>query len=163
MKLLLLKALILLAALAVSSCATKSETTDHHELRLQSNVVAIVSEGPLEPRSLGSYSLRIYQILDPKYPYDNYVAGMLVPRDGSIEALKAKDINGDGVEEIIVITRVAGSGSYISAVAYEYNGEKLNVIASVNDLMPDIDPIESLLSAYNETSSSNEPPVSQDQ
>ncbi len=147
-----LKWFLVVITTAILGCEISPEISNHFELRLQSNIVAVVSEGGLEPRSIGSYSLRVYEVIEAQHPYDNYVTGVLVPRDGTIESLVGEDINGDGVREIVVITKVAGSGAYISAIAYEYKNKKLNSIASVHDRLPDENIIKSLVSIYNQAS-----------
>jgi hypothetical protein len=139
----------------ISACQTVAEKKydSGFTLKLQPDIIAIVSQGSLEPLSLGSYSLRVYQVLDAKFPYDNYVTGLIEPRDGVVEEFMAEDINGDGVKEVIVITRVAGSGAFRSAVAYEYNGKALSIIASVSYLKPDENLMKLLISNYHDTHS----------
>lgn len=137
----------------ISACEILPEEKYESELvlTLQPEVIIVVSQGNLEPLSLGSYSLRVYQVLNANFPYDNYVTGLIEPRDGAVEELQGRDINGDGVKEIIVVTRVTGTGAYRSATAYEYNNERLNVIASVSYLKPDEELITLLISNYHET------------
>ena len=36
--------------------------------------IAVVAEGDFEPRSIGSYSLRIYAGTNPDFPYDAFMA-----------------------------------------------------------------------------------------
>src|SRR5262245_39687483 len=84
--------------------------------------MAVVAEGDFEPRSIGSYSLRIYAGTNPDFPYDAFMAGTVRPRDGTVEDLKFFDLDRDGVLDIIVILRSAGSGGYRSADAFELHG-----------------------------------------
>ena len=143
----------------LTSCGTSVlESTGQHtirlqkEIKLQPDVIAVLSEASLEPRSIGSYSLRIYRVLETRFPYNNYVAGTIELRNGSIKTFKGQDINGDGKKEIIVITESAGTGSYLDASAFEFDGESLNIIASVLDQQPNTDMVQLLIANYQKTS-----------
>lgn len=68
--------------MAITACSIPPGINNYRELMLQKNVIAVVSQGDFEPQSIGSYSLRVYEVLDPKFPYDNYVTGVLGQRDG---------------------------------------------------------------------------------
>ncbi len=108
------------------------------------NVVADEGEG--EPRSTGSYALRLYKSGDPSYPFDAFVAGVVRARDGALEALKFADLNRDGKNEIIVVVRSAGSGGYLSADAYRLQKGALVLAASKSGLPADADPVAALSS-----------------
>lgn len=150
---------ILYLALLVStvSYGTESKTGARNEISLQHGIIAVVSEGYLEPRSAGSYSLRIYKVHDFKFPYDNFVVGMIRPRDGGVANVEAHDIDGDAVAEVIVIVRNAGSGGYLSADAFKYKDRDLSLIASVNGLAQDEDPLQSLMIFRNKISNKFNP------
>ena len=106
------------------------------------NVVADEGEG--EPRSTGSYALRLYKSGDPSYPFDAFVAGAVRARDGTLEALKFADLNRDGKNEIIVVVRSAGSGGYLSADAYRLQKGALVLAASKSGLPANTDPVAEL-------------------
>ncbi len=106
--------------------------------------VAVVGEGDFEPRSIGSYSVRIYSGSNPDFPFDKYVTGLIRPRDGFIEDVTFYDLDGDGMAEILVIIRSAGSGGYLSADAFRYASKSLTLLASVSGLPKDTDPISAL-------------------
>lgn len=106
------------------------------------NVVADEGEG--EPRSTGSYALRLYKSGDPSYPFDAFVAGAVRARDGTLEALKFADLNRDGKNEIIVVVRSAGSGGYLSADAYRLQKGALVLAASKSGLPANADPVAEL-------------------
>ncbi|AWM78522.1 PliI family lysozyme inhibitor of I-type lysozyme [Phenylobacterium parvum] len=108
------------------------------------NVVADEGEG--EPRSTGSYALRLYKSGDPSYPFDAFLAGAVRARDGALEALKFADLNRDGKNEIIVVVRSAGSGGYLSADAYRLQKGALVLAASKSGLPADADPVAALSS-----------------
>lgn len=105
---------------------------------------AVVAEGDMEPRSIGSYSVRFYRKGDPRFPTDDFQAGIILERDGSVEKVEMGDINGDAVPELVIFIRNAGSGHYLSATAISINGGKPNVIAAVNDLDKNADAIAAL-------------------
>src|SRR5262245_497463 len=63
--------------------------------------IAVAAEGDFEPRSIGSYSLRIYAGANPDFPYDAFMAGIVRPRDGTVENIKFCDLDRDGVLDII--------------------------------------------------------------
>lgn len=111
--------------------------------KFSTGLTVVVAEGDFEPRSIGSYSLRIYNA-NPEYPTDDYLSGTIRSRDGSIEKVKIQDLDKDGTEEIIIIIRSAGSGGYLSADAFNYQSKKFNLIASVTDLPNNTDPIQEL-------------------
>ena len=111
------------------------------------NVVADEGEG--EPRSTGSYALRLYKSGDPSYPFDAFVAGAVRARDGTLEALKFADLNRDGKNEIIVVVRSAGSGGYLSADAYRLQKGALILAASKSGLPANADPVAELSGGRN--------------
>jgi len=106
--------------------------------------VVVVAEGDLEPRSMGSYTLRLYGGKSDKFPTDDFVAGLVRPRNGMINAVRFNDIDGDGKPEIVVVIHSAGSGGYVSADAFRYRNGSLIFIASVSDLDKKADPIPAL-------------------
>ncbi len=112
--------------------------------KLSTGLTVVVAEGDLEPRSIGSYSVRIYRA-DSEFPTDDFLSGTVRSRDGSIEKVVIQDINGDGAEEIIIIIRSAGTGGYLSADAFQYGSKKLKLIANVTDLKKNADPINELI------------------
>lgn len=103
-----------------------------------------VTEGPLEPRSIGSYALRFYVPHDPEWPFDNYVDGDVRIRDGSIERLLFEDLNNDQEKELIVVMRSAGSGGYQNADGYLLNKDGIAFVKSVEGLTKDADPVKAL-------------------
>lgn len=115
------------------------------DLTLPNGKVLVVAEAPLEPRSIGSYSIRLYSGSQPDYPYDEFVAGVVLPRDGTIERIGVTDIDGDGNPELVVITRSVGSGAYGSARAFAVSGKTIRQVAQVEGVEPGRDPVEQLL------------------
>ena len=69
-------------------------------------LIVTVTEGPGEPRSIGSYALRVYDPLHPDFPYDHFIAGTVQKRDGAVEELLFRDLDDDGIEEALVVVTV---------------------------------------------------------
>lgn len=113
--------------------------------------VAVVAEGDLEPRSIGSYSLRIYAGAKPEFPYDDLIAGTVRPRDGTVEDIRFFDLDRDGSSDIIVIIRSAGTGGYLSADAFRFRARSLALLASVSGLDKKADPIRALAAKINDS------------
>ncbi|WP_434938039.1 PliI family lysozyme inhibitor of I-type lysozyme [Shewanella sp. HL-SH8] len=67
----------------------------------------IVEEGRLEPRSIGSISVKLYRNFD----VGDFAAGITFPRDGTISKVS---ISNDAEEEqqVTITTVTAGSGRY---------------------------------------------------
>jgi len=104
----------------------------------------VVAEGDFEPRSIGSYSLRVYGGANKKFPTDDFITGVIRPRNGTIEAVRFDSLDADDRPEIVVIVRAAGSGGYISADAFRYRDRSLELIAAVENLDKTADPIRAL-------------------
>ena len=106
--------------------------------------VVVVAEGEFEPRSVGSYALRVYGGAAKKFPTDDFIVGVIRPRNGIIEAVRFESVDGDDRREIVVIMRAVGSGGYVSADAFRYRKGSLEWVASVADLDKRLDPIQAL-------------------
>ena len=110
-------------------------------------VNAVADEGEGEPRSIGSYALRLYKAGDPSFPFDAFLAGAIRPRDGTLEALKFADIDRDGAPEILVVARSAGSGGYLAVDAFRFHKGVLALAASKSGLDPNADPVAAVAEA----------------
>ena len=106
--------------------------------------VIVVAEGDFEPRSTGSYALRVYGGASTKFSTDDFVVGIIRPRNGVVEAVRFDDVDGDAKPDIVVIIRSVGSGGYLSADAFRYGINSLEYINSVSDLDRTTDPIQAL-------------------
>lgn len=106
--------------------------------------VIVVAEGEFEPRSVGSYTLRLYSGVPAKFPTDRFVTGVVRPRDGTIESVRFADLDSDGRAEIIVAIRSAGTGGYLSADAFSFSDTSLRLVAAVAGLDKRADPIDAL-------------------
>jgi len=101
--------------------------------------VIVIAEAQLEPRSIGSYSIRMYSGRNPKFPYDDFLTGVIHPRDGMIIAARLSDVGGDEIEELIVTMQSAGSGGYLAADAFALNQDTITRIAHVEGLATQAD------------------------
>jgi Periplasmic lysozyme inhibitor of I-type lysozyme len=110
----------------------------------QTGANVVVAEGDLEPRSIGSYSVRVYAATNPRFPHDDFVAGVIRPRDGSIEDIRFSDLDRDGSLDIIVIIRSVGTGGYLSADAFRLHGPALSLLTSVSGLSGSADAVRAL-------------------
>lgn len=79
-----------------------------------------VEEGLDEPRSIGSYTLRLY-----RNSRDRFVAGMTRPRDGSVQDAWLHDLDGDGRMEVVIWLVSAGSGGYARLDLFTVGGAEL--------------------------------------
>lgn len=142
----MLRALLAAALLASAAPAVAADLNrivlNGSDEGLAVNVVADEGEG--EPRSTGSYALRLYKSGDPSFPFDAFVAGAVRARDGTLEALKFADLNRDGKNEIIVVVRSAGTGGYLSADAFRLQKDALVLVASKSGLAANADPVAEL-------------------
>lgn len=133
-------------ALGASTALEADETTRRIRKAWmpKASTIAVVAEGDFEPRSVGSYSLRIYAGTDPRFPYDHFIAGVVRLRDGVVETVQFSDLDGDGSPEVVVIVRSVGSGGYLSADAFQLRDEAPTLLETVAGLEPAADPIRAL-------------------
>ncbi len=115
------------------------------KIKLPSGRTAVVADGDYEPRSIGSYSVRIYSGQNPDFPFEDYVVGVIRARpEGYIEKIMLADIDGDGHDEIVVIFRCVGTGQFLSAEAFAFDKERLFLRASVEGLERNANPVTAL-------------------
>ncbi|MFM7024863.1 MAG: PliI family lysozyme inhibitor of I-type lysozyme [Limnohabitans sp.] len=116
------------------------------KLSLAPGLVAVVAEGDLEARSIGSYSVRIY--FDPASGPENeitfYTAGLVRGRDGVLLSI-APLVLGEGQPTLLmVVMQSAGSGGYLSADAFAVTPRDIELKASVRELPATENPATSL-------------------
>ena len=137
-----LLALAMLAFAASSAAAAGRFVT---KLSLPSGQTVLVSEGEFEARSIGSFSVRLYQAATPENETTFFTSGLVSARDGVVEKVMLVDINGDQLAEIIVVVRSVGTGSYLSAHAFSVNMDQtLVLLSSVEGLQSTADPVLAL-------------------
>ena len=106
-----------------------------------SREVVVVAEGDFESRSIGSYALRVYEVISKQFSTDKFIAGLVRPRNGTVETVRFDDLDGDATAEIVVIIRSVGSGGYLSADAFRYRSGALELIGSLSGLDRAADPV----------------------
>jgi hypothetical protein len=84
---------------------------------LRGGFVCVVAEGDLEPRSIGTFSVRVYRDLD----VGDYVAGAIGRRDGFVRRAYAVARDDGGPQEIAVEVETAGSGRYSSTHVFVFD------------------------------------------
>ncbi|PKI15831.1 PliI family lysozyme inhibitor of I-type lysozyme [Colwellia sp. 12G3] len=115
------------------------------KLTLPSGQTIVISEGEFEARSIGSFSIRLYQTAPAGDETTFFISGLINARDGFIEKAILSDIDSDNKPEVIVIIRSAGTGGYLSAYAFEIsNDQKMNLISKVEGLQAEANPISAL-------------------
>jgi len=76
-------------------------------LTLKNGMSVVIEEGRLEPRSIGSISVKLYRNLD----VGDFASAMTFMRDGTIISTALTD-NLDGGSQITITTVTSGSGQY---------------------------------------------------
>ncbi|MBB5018520.1 hypothetical protein HNQ59_001809 [Chitinivorax tropicus] len=117
------------------------------KITLPTGNTVVVAEGDFEARSLGSFSVRLYDAAAAPDETTFFTSGLIRPRDGTIEKVMLADIDGNKQPEIIVVVRSVGSGNYLSAHAFSVNKDKLVFRAAVGELAADANPVEALRKA----------------
>ena len=103
----------------------------------------MVAEGDQEPRSTGSYSIRLYSGAEPKFPTDDFLHGLIRERDGSVEDVQLDTSANQDKPAIVVIIKSAGSGGYLSADQFQLdNNRQLQLTNTVNGLENNVDPVK---------------------
>ena len=129
----------------------RAEPTGHfvQKLALASGQTAVIAEGDLEARSIGSYSVRIYSRQSAQANDDTtfFSAGIVRARDGTIEKVFLADLGNGGSPSLVVVIRSAGSGGYLSADAFTIGKNTVVLRASVAGLAANADAVVALKSS----------------
>jgi len=139
----LFKVLTVYTALS-SAMASGAEGRFLQELALDDARMVVVAEAEREPRSIGSYSIRLYAVGNPEFPYDDFVHGLVVARDGFVEKILLEDLDADGSKELVVLVRSAGTGGYLSAQSFKTTRDQIYPFRAVADLPALANPLEQL-------------------
>jgi len=114
------------------------------KVKLPSGQTAVVTEGDFEARSIGSFSVRLYDAAPPGDETTFFRAGIVRSRDGTVEKVILADVDDDQQPEIIVLVRSTGTGSYLSAHAFAFDKQRLILRAAAEGLPADAEPIVAL-------------------
>jgi len=114
------------------------------KVKIPSGETILVEEGAFEARSIGSYSIRLYDAASPGNETTFFSSGLILAREGTIENILLADISGDKQLEIIVTVRSVGTGSYISAQSFSIDKKLLVLTNSVENLPPEVNPVTAL-------------------
>jgi len=137
----------LLLAMGVSVLAVQVSADGRFTKALpvpDSTATIIVAEGEQEPRSVGSYSIRLYGGKNADFPLDDFKNGIVRPRDGVVEEIRFAEFDGDDTQEIVVVIRSAGTGGYQSADVFRIDGDELDWVKHIDELPKDADPVAEL-------------------
>lgn len=136
----------LLYVLSFTACATHSAEPGVFDGVYETDAYRfLIAEEPREPRSIGSYTVKAYARLNDRFPYDAFLSGLVLIRDGTVEEVVFEDLDGDGGEEIIVICMSAGSGSYLSADVLGVVDDELRVLRRIEGVVPRGSAVETIL------------------
>ncbi len=114
------------------------------KLTLPTGQTVVVAEGDYEARSIGSFSVRLYDAASAPDETTFFLSGLIHSRDGVLEKAILADLDDDQQPEIIVISRSVGTGGYISVYAFTFAKDRLLFCAAVEGLASDADPAEAL-------------------
>jgi hypothetical protein len=114
------------------------------KLTLPSGKTVVVAEGDFEARSIGSFSIRLYEAAPAPDETTFFTSGLIRARDGVLEKVMVADIDGDQQQEIVVTVRSVGTGSYLSAHAFAVARGKLVFVAAAEGLAASADPVAAL-------------------
>ena len=114
------------------------------KIALPSGQTAVIAEGDFEARSIGSFSIRLYDAAASADMTTFFSTGLIRSRDGTIEKIELADVDDNQGPEIIVIVRSTGTGGYLSAHAFAFDERNIVFRAVVEDLPPKSNPIVEL-------------------
>lgn len=134
-------AMVLLCAASVHAAAQDRFVS---KLKHPTGKTVVVAEGDFEARSIGSFSVRLYEAAAAPDETTFFTSGLVRARDGVIEKVVLADVDGDQQQEIVVIARSVGTGNYLSAQAFAVAKDKLIFRAVVEGLAADADPVAAL-------------------
>jgi hypothetical protein len=115
-------------------------------ITVKPGLVAVVAEGDMEARSIGSYTVRTYSNPEgnPENDTTFYSAGLIRKRDGTIETVSLARVDKTPPPALVVVMRSAGTGGYLSADAFAITGNRVVFRGAVKGLPPDADPVAAL-------------------
>jgi hypothetical protein len=148
--------LLLAGCLATNALGADTDGRFQQALALNNGQHVVVAEGEFEPRSTGSYSARLYASQNPEFPFDDFIIGVVLPRDGFIETVQVVVLPMLAIypappspgECFAVIQRNVGSGSYRSGEILCVKGSRFELRAHVSGLAAEADVLAELLKRF---------------
>ncbi|MCG8531276.1 MAG: PliI family lysozyme inhibitor of I-type lysozyme [Desulfovibrionales bacterium] len=135
--------MVLALALGTTARANSDSGASHRFIKiipLPSGQTLVVAEGEFEPRSVGSFSIRLYHPSATDLDRTSFlVNGFIGEREGSLERVILERDKAGALSRIIVQVRSAGSGGYLSGAAYGLAQGRLVFLAQVQGLPPTAD------------------------
>jgi hypothetical protein len=109
-----MKTLATLVIAVLASVTLYAEASDRFikKVKLPSGQTTVVAEGEFEARSIGSFSVRLYEAAPPEDETTFFTAGLIRAREGTIDKVVLADIDDNHKPDIIVIVRSVGTGSW---------------------------------------------------
>lgn len=137
---LLLTILFVATTLSCTTVSTNSiEQRFSQEIDLSDQWRVFIEETEQEPRSVGSYAVRLYAITSPQFPFDDFRQGLIAKRDGTLERLLVSDRDTGSPVRFSVVIRSAGSGGYLHVDTYGLIRNGISLVSRCRDLPPDTD------------------------
>jgi len=131
----------LIVATLVLFCVSdiRAESSERYlkKFKLTTGETIVVAEGDYEARSIGSFSIRVYEATSENDETTFFLSGLIHSRDGTVDNVLIEDVNDDSQPEIIVVSRSAGTGNYLSAYVFEYSDDNLVFRMSKVGMPPD--------------------------
>ena len=106
-------ALILLGLISLTAAA---QDRFNQRKTLEDGRLLVIQESAMEPSSSGSYTVKLYANDNPQSPYDEFIAGIICKREGILKSFILNDLDGDGTEEIIIVTQNGRSHGHLSVL-----------------------------------------------
>jgi hypothetical protein len=131
----------LLACVLVSVIsAARSETALFRAvITLDTGQLLVVEESDLEPRSIGSFAVRLYSGANPEFPYDDFQRGLFLKRDGVLESVRELPPQ-DGHARVLITVRSVGTGGYPSYHLLTLSGDRIRADSYRSELtIPGVD------------------------
>jgi len=120
----------------VDAARADSSGLFHQSLVLAEGQRLVVEENSLEPRSIGSYTVRLYSGSNPDFPYDDFVKGLVLGRDGTVETVRLQP-GGEQGQMVHILLPNVGSGGYLSRHSLRVRRAGIDVVDVQSGLPPD--------------------------
>lgn len=138
-----MKRILVVATLLLLVAPIHADAQDRFisKIKLPNGQMVVVAEGDFEARSIGSFSVRLYEAAEESDETTFFISGLIRARDGVVEKVIRADLDGDKQQEVIVLVRSVGTGNYQSAHAFTITSDGVVFRVAVEGLAPDIDPV----------------------